>query len=243
MVACARSGVIFSPMFAALNLPELEVRIQNGRPKAILTHPDLAERLLLRLWMGWSTFSLFRVPSQGFSGAKSWSRIIWAGCRRECEPHWVERQSPLYLIYTSGSTGPPKGVIHGHGDMTGQWLTARYVLDLEEQTLLWADGDPAWVTGTVYSAFAPWLCGATSFVQGNPFSASAWYRALERHGISVWYTTPMRIRSLMEAGEDLPTRYDFSHLRHISTVGEALLPEAFYWVSKSSAAHPMIRGG
>ena len=70
-------------------------------------------------------------------------------------------------------------------------------------------------------------------VQGDPFSASTWYRTLERHEVAVWYTTPRTIRRLMEAGEDLPSRYDFSHLRHISTVGETLPPDLFYWAKKN----------
>ena len=127
----------------------------------------------------------------------------------------------------------PKGIVHTHRDMTGHVMTAKYVLDINRDTIVWTDGDPAWVTGAVYSTFAPWLRGSTSVVQGDPFSASTWYRTLERHKVAVWYTTPRTIRRLMEAGEDLPSRYDFSHLRHVSTVGETLPPDLFYWARKN----------
>ncbi|MCP4575034.1 MAG: AMP-binding protein, partial [Deltaproteobacteria bacterium] len=157
---------------------------------------------------------------------------------KDLEPTWVDGETPLYLIYSSGSTGPPKGVVHAHHDMTGHLATARHVLDVDEDTILWTDADPAWVTGTVYSIFAPLLCGATSVIQGDPFASSTWYRTLERHNVTVWYTTPQTILRLMDAGEDLPTRYDFSNLRHIATVGKTLGAEQFYWVKKNLKHSP-----
>ncbi|MBM3303437.1 MAG: AMP-binding protein, partial [Deltaproteobacteria bacterium] len=151
----------------------------------------------------------------------------------EFDTVWVEKGAPLYLLYTSGSTGPPKGVVHAHQDMVGLKLTARYVLDLNEGTVVWTDGHPAWVTGTVYGTFGPWLCGATAIIMADPFSASTWYRTLEKHKVEVWYTTPSTIRKLMDEGEDLPMRYDFSILRHVCTAGETLGPELFHWVKRS----------
>jgi acetyl-CoA synthetase len=150
----------------------------------------------------------------------------------------LPQDSPLYLNYTSGSTGPPKGIVHSHRDMIGIKATARSALDLSEGTILWTDADPAWVTGTVYGAFAPWLCGATSVVQGGPFRPSGCYLTLERQKVAVWYTTPKTIWKLMESGEDLPTRYDLSHLRHIATVGALLAPDLFYWVRKHLGRSP-----
>jgi acetyl-CoA synthetase len=100
---------------------------------------------------------------------------------------------------------------------------------LKADSLLWADADPAWVTGTVYGAFAPWLCGVTALVTGHHFSAANSYRLLETHGVTIWYTTPRILRDLMEAGDDLPTRYDLSALKHMATVGAPLLPNLFYW--------------
>src|SRR5208337_3971555 len=153
---------------------------------------------------------------------------------------WVSRSTTLYLLYTtSGSTRPPKGVMHPHGAMAGHLATARYVLDVNEGSMLWTDGgEPGWVTGVVYGAFAPWLCGATSVVQGDQFSASTWYRTLERYEVDVWYTTPRTITRLMEAGGDLPSRYNLSFLRHIATVGEVLSPEQFYWARNTLKHSP-----
>ena len=232
MTACARLGIIFCPLYASLGYEELEVRIQDARPRGILTHPDLAENLPLDA-MDSVAHLLFLegpVPDAFPNGVlvPEWLERM----PEEREPVWLEGDAPLYLIYTSGSTGPPKGVLHAHRDMVGHVMTATHVLDVREDTVLWTDGDPAWVTGTVYSTLAPWLCGAVAVVQGSPFSASTWYRTLERHQVTVWYTTPVTIRKLMEAGEDLPTRYDHSELKHVATVGMSLAPEIFYWFRK-----------
>ncbi len=232
MLGCSRLGVIFCPLFSTMGYDELEERIKDAEPQGILTHPDLAERLPIEAMSSVEHVFFTEGPLPGLVSSEVLVPRLLSQFPKELEPTWVDGDTPFYLIYTSGSTGPPKGVVHAHRDMLGHLATARYVLDVREDTLLWTDGDPAWVMGTVYSTFAPWLCGATSVVQATPFLPSIWYQTLEKHRVSVWYTTPMTICRLMEAGDDLPTRYDFSSLRHIATVGQALIPEQFYWVRK-----------
>jgi acetyl-CoA synthetase len=238
MLGCARAGLVFCPLYPTLGFGELDLRIQNAEPRAFLTHPDMVDLLPPEVLSHVENLLFTEGPLP-----RLFRKEILVP-ERLPKPDTVEppvflpEESPFYLIYTSGSTGPPKGVVHAHRDMAGHRMTGRYVLDLNPGTILWTDGHPAWVTGTVYSTFAPWLCGATSVVLGDPFSASNWYRTLERHQVEVWYTTPMSIKRLMEAGEDLPTRYNLSHLRHMATVGEALAPEQFYWVRKNLRHSP-----
>lgn len=233
MLGCARLGVVFSNLYPSLGFEELHWRIFNAEPRGILTNLDLAEVI------SYDSMKKSRVVFYTSGPAPSlfpWEVVVEEVMGRmptEAETVFVDPDTPLYLLYTSGSTGPPKGVVHAHRDMVGHLVTGRYVLDLTPESILWTDGSPAWVTGTVYGAFAPWLCGATSVVQADPFSASTWYRTLEQHEVSVWYTTPRTIRRLMESGDDLPARYNFSHLRHIASVGETLPPESFYWVRKN----------
>jgi acetyl-CoA synthetase len=238
LLGAARLGVIFCPLYSTLGYDELEGYIGNANPRAILTHPDLAERLPPDAVESVEHVFYTHGPLPGLFKREILVPDLLNRMHRQVEPTWLSKDTPLFLIFTSGSTGPPKGVVHAHGDMVGHLATSRDVLDVREDTVLWTDGDPAWITGTVYGSFAPWLCGATSLVHGNPFSASTWYRLLESHRVSVWYTSPMTLRKLVQAGEDLPTRYDLSNLRHIATVGEALLPELFYWVKKNLKHSP-----
>ncbi|SPD73282.1 Acetyl-coenzyme A synthetase [uncultured Desulfobacterium sp.] len=238
ILACSRLGVIFTPLYQTLGYEELEERIGNAEPRGIITHPDLAERLPVEAMGMVENIFFIEGPLPGlFTGEVSVKDLI-SQMPKTLEPAWVKAETALYMIYSSGSTGPPKGVIHAHRDMLGHMITAKNVLDIREDSILWTDADPAWVTGTAYGVFAPLLCGATSVIQADPFSSSTWYRTLEKHKISVWYTTPLTIMRLMETGEDLPTRYDLSFLRHIATVGKSLTPEQFYWVKKNMRLSP-----
>ena len=233
LLACARMGAISSPLYSTFNYGELEVRLRDGRPKAVLTSPDLIERLPAEAMTGVEMVFLTRGPAPGLFDRELIVKDLLPGIETEFPTQWVDQDTPLYLLFTSGSTGPPKGVIHCHRDMVGHLLTARFVLDLNPGDVLWTDCDAAWVTGTVYGAFAPWLRGVTSVVQGSPFSASNWYRTIERHGVTVCYTTPAHVKELAEAGDDLPGRYDMACLRHLATVGESLGPDMFYWCKRA----------
>ena len=209
MLACGRMGVLFCTLFASSGFDEFEVRLASAEPSAILTHPDLVERIPFDTMKGVKHIFLTEGPLPGlFPGEILLDNLI-GQMPTQFDTKWFSGRMPLYLNYTSGSTGTPKGVVHTHQDMVGILATARYVLDLREDTILWTEADPAWVTGTVYGAFAPWLCGVTTLIQGDPLSASNTYRTLEKHQVSVWYATPATLRGLLEAGEDLPGRYDF----------------------------------
>lgn len=240
MLACARLGIIFYVLFPNLSYDEIEARLQNSKPRGMITHPDMAERLPVHAMTGVEHVFL----TEGFGVNLFPSEILIPSVigdfPRRSLTRWVTRSTPLYLLYTtSGGTAPPKGVVHAHGDMLGHLLTARYVLDVKEGSVLWTDAtDPGWVVGIVYGAFAPWLCCATSVVQGDHFSASTWYRTLEKHQVTVWYTTPRTINRLMQAGDDVPGRYDLSALRHIATVGEILSPAQFYWARQTLKLSP-----
>jgi len=231
VLACARLGIIFYVLFLTLSFDEIEARLLNARPRGVITHPDMAERLPLHAMSSVAHVFLTEGLQLDLFPSEIVIPDVIGEMAKESHIRWLSASAPLYLLYTtSGSTGPPKGVIHSHRDMLGHLMTARYVLDLKEGSVLWTDGgDPGWVTSIVYAGFGPWLCGATSIVQGDQFSASTWYRTLEKHKVEVWYTTPRTLTRLMQAGDDVPTRYDLSRLRHVCTVGETLSPEQFYW--------------
>jgi acetyl-CoA synthetase len=141
-------------------------------------------------------------------------------------------ESSSVLHYTSGTTGQPKGVRHVHYSLISQYLTSKWVLDLQDDDIYWCTADPGWVTGTSYGIIGPWSLGITQCVLDSGFSASAWYKFIEKYRISMWYSAPTAIRSLMKAGDELIKEFDLSSLRHLASVGEPLNSEAVIWSQK-----------
>ncbi len=138
-------------------------------------------------------------------------------------------ESPSVLHYTSGTTGQPKGVKHVHYSLISQYLTTKWVLDLHDEDIYWCTADPGWVTGTSYGIIGPWSLGATQCVLDTGFSAQAWYRFIEKYRVTVWYSAPTAIRSLMKAGDEVVKNFDLTSLRHLASVGEPLNSEAVIW--------------
>lgn len=237
MGACAFSGIVFCPVFASAAYHELEYLIEKTDPAAILTRPDLAEKIPPQLVSDRIKVFYTADPPGFFSGEISMMQAAGASDTPD-HPAGTTTDSPLYLIHTSGSTRPPKGIVHVHGDAAGILASAKWVLDLKENDVLFTDADPAWVTGTVYGAYAPWLAGVTTLLAQDTRLASSCYRVIEKNRVTVFYTTPKRLRDLMEAGNDLPGRYDLSSLRHIASVGAPLVPDLFYWTKQNLNLSP-----
>lgn len=232
MVGCAKVAALFGPLFEAQMQVALKERLTDSRATVLITTPRLATRvpfadlpdLRATILVG-SGKSVLR------PGERSWEKEM-AGASPDCEITWVDLEDPLYLIYTYGSAGRPKGIVHVHGDMVGQLVTAEWVLDLRKDDVLWTTADPGWITGTVYGAFASWLCGVENFVRGGKFELEGWCRSIEAHRISVLYAAPMLFRRLMGKEEDVLKRYDLSSLRHLVSVGEPLPSEVVYWARR-----------
>lgn len=138
-------------------------------------------------------------------------------------------ETPSVLHYTSGTTGKPKGAQHVHYSLIAQYISAKYVLDLKESDIYWCTADPGWVTGTSYGIIGPWANGITQCVLDSGFTTENWYRFIEKHKITVWYSAPTAIRALMKEGKNAVRKFDLSLLRHLASVGEPLNAEAVIW--------------
>ena len=236
--ACARLGVVFCCLSPYLSRDQLKHQLTNLSPAALVTDHSLGQRLPWE-WRPAGLKVLFTCePPGGMDPGDLCLEQALAGQPPIHTPVWVGAEHPLFVTYAGTPDGPPQGVVHTHGDMTGQLMSARWVLDLKEHSVLWCDL-PAWgMAASVYGAWAPWLCGTTSLLQTGPLPASTWYRTLEASGITTLYTSPERLRQLAEAGDDLPGRYDLSRLEHLATVGEPLDAKLFFWTRNQLGLPP-----
>ena len=190
MVGCAKVGAIFGPLFEALMQEALRERLRDSRATVLVTTPRLSTRVPFGKCPGLRHIVLVGAGKIMLkSNELSWEDEM-SRAPSQCDIEWVDLRDPLYLIYTYGPSGQPKGVVHVHGDMIGHLITARWVLDLRQEDVLWTTADLGWVTGTVYGAFAPWLCGVESFVQAGTFDVEGWCRSIESNRVSVLYTAP-----------------------------------------------------
>jgi acetyl-CoA synthetase len=157
-----------------------------------------------------------------------------------CEPEWVEAEHPLFLLYTSGSTGKPKGVQHSTGGyLLHAALTTKWTFDLKADDVFWCTADIGWVTGHTYITYGPLALGGTEIVfEGVPTypDAGRFWKMIERHKCTIFYTAPTAIRSLIKAAEANdavhPKSYDLSSLRLLGSVGEPINPAAWEWYYK-----------
>ena len=249
MQACARIGATHSVVFGGFSAKSLQERIIDAGATEVITadgqfrggreiplKPAVDEafamggcekvRNVIVYKRTGSTVNM-QAPRD-----KWWHEVV-EGQPATCEPTWVNAEHPLFILYTSGSTGKPKGVQHSTGGYLLQTiLTMKWVFDYKPTDVFWCTADVGWVTGHSYIAYGPLACGATEVVfEGVPTypDAGRFWKVIQDHKVSVFYTAPTAIRSLIKAGPDLPKKYDLSSLRILGTVGEPINPEAWMW--------------
>lgn len=228
-------GAVVQPLFSAFGDESLYVRLDNAQTRAIITqkkHLPKVRRILDQLpsleYIVVVDYDAKR-PLQDKEVSFDLENETPA---EEFEIFPTKAESPSVLHYTSGTTGQPKGVKHVHYSLISQYLTTKWVLDLHEDDIYWCTADPGWVTGTSYGIIGAWSLGITQCVLNTGFSADAWYKFIEKYKVSVWYSAPTAIRSLMKAGEEPIKNADLSSLRHLASVGEPLNAEAVIWSEK-----------
>ena len=227
-------GAVVGPLFSAFGADPVRDRLQDSGAVALVTQPDLRRRIQDILPDLPALKHIIVVNKMGrsqeplVSGDLSYEDLM-ASASVEHETAATSMNDYSIMHYTSGTTGKPKGAVHRHLAIVQQYATGKWVLDLQEDDIYWCTADPGWVTGTSYGMFAPWSNGVTQLIYEGGFGAGAWYRQVEKHKVTVWYTAPTAVRMLMKAGDALPGRSDLSTLRHINSVGEPLNPEAVVW--------------
>ena len=253
MQACARIGAIHSVVFGGFSAQSVRDRIQDAGAVMVITADEQArggKQLPLKsivdeaLALGGCDTIKNVIVYKRTGGNIAWNpaRDRWlheelAGQSTVCEPEWVSAEHPLFLLYTSGSTGKPKGVQHSSGGyLLHAAVTMAWTFDLKPDDVFWCTADIGWVTGHSYITYGPLALGGTEIVfEGVPTfpDAARFWKTIEKHKVSIFYTAPTAIRSLIKAAEGNaavhPRNSDLSSLRILGSVGEPINPAAWEW--------------
>ncbi len=231
LAGCAKIGAVIVPLYSSFRESAVRARMLDGRGKIIITTPSRRAQVPADEFPDLEHIIIVGDDSDLDAGELSWNAAM-AGASDSLELEWVDREDPLLIVYTSGQDDRPIGLVHVHDAMRGYLMTARWALDLRDGDVLWTQAQPGWLMSIVYSAFAPWLCGVTSFITGKIHDAATIYRHIEQQRVSIMYTIPTVYRILAAAGEATPARFNLQSLRHLASVVEPLYPDLIYTIMR-----------
>ncbi|MCS5710215.1 acetate--CoA ligase [Candidatus Berkiella aquae] len=246
MLACARIGAVHCVVFAGFSALALAERIKDSGCKMVITADEGIRQgkvfaLKSNVDDALDKVAVKKVIVIKNSGAKvrmhrqrdAWYHDLAFNVPSECEPQIMDAEDPLFILYTSGSTGTPKGILHTTGGyLLYSAITFRYVFDYHPQDIFWCTADVGWITGHSYGVYGPLANGASIVMyEGVPTAPEpdlAW-KIVDYYQVTIFYTAPTAIRSLMAFGDAPLASSKRDSLRILGSVGEPINPEAWRW--------------
>ncbi|MBL7825748.1 MAG: AMP-binding protein [Saprospiraceae bacterium] len=250
MLACARLGAVHSVVFGGFAAHELALRIDDAKPKVLLTasagvefdriipykpiidvavmeaEHQIEHLVVYQRWMHKARLNNDR--------ELDWSDWVANAPPAPCTP--VDATDPLYILYTSGTTGKPKGIVRDNG---GHAVALRYsmqqVYQVSPGDVFWAASDVGWVVGHSYIVYAPLLTGCTTILyEGKPIktpNAGAFWRVIAEYGVKVLFTAPTGFRAIRKEDPEclLKLQYDISCLERLFLAGERCDAATLHW--------------
>lgn len=247
MLACARIGAIHSVVFGGFSADSLANRIQGCDSILLITADEgrrggrsvpLKRNADIALQTCPTVTNVIVVKITGGEVIMNTGRDLdysdlLARASPENTPEPMSAEDPLFILYTSGSTGQPKGVLHTIGGyMVWASYTHENVFDYRQGDVYWCTADVGWVTGHTYIIYGPLANGATTVMfEGIPSypDSSRFWQVIDKHKVSIFYTAPTAIRSLMRDGDGPVRSTSRASLRLLGSVGEPINPEAWLW--------------
>lgn len=247
MLACARIGAVHSVVFGGFSPDALAGRINDAQAKCVITADEsvrggknipLKANADKALEQCADHVKMIVVQNTGgnidmVAGRDIWHHEAIKTVSDDCPVEEMNAEDPLFILYTSGSTGKPKGVLHTSGGyLVYASMTHEYVFDYQEGDIYWCTADVGWITGHSYIVYGPLANGATTLMfEGVPNypDVSRFWRVIDKHQVSIFYTAPTALRALMREGDAPVQKTSRQSLRLLGSVGEPINPEAWMW--------------
>ncbi|NOX58361.1 MAG: acetate--CoA ligase [Planctomycetes bacterium] len=247
MLACARIGAPHSIIFGGFSAAAIADRVTDASSSIVITadgswrrgavlplkkNVDEAAEICSLIK---TVVVLKRTENEVVmhKGRDVWWHDVIEGASTECPAEECDSEDLLFILYTSGTTGKPKGIMHTTaGYMIYTQITSKYVFDLQPDDVYWCTADIGWITGHSYIVYGILQNGVTSVMYEGAPNFPDWdrfWRLIEKHKVTKFYTAPTAIRAFMKQGREFPDRCDLSSLKLLGTVGEPINPEAWIW--------------
>jgi len=251
MLACAKIGAVHSVVYAGFSYLALRDRINDAQSKIVVTVdgglrrgkpvmlkdtvdqaiekdcPSVEKMIVVK----YSDHPVNLRPNRDI-----WYHELTASVSGECQTEVMDAEDTLFILYTSGTTAKPKGIVHAHGGyMVGVSRTLKWVFDIKDNDIFWCTADPGWITGHSYIIYGPLMLGITTVMYSSvpdfPELDRIW-SMVDKYRVTVLYTAPTLIRTMMKYGDEWPAKHKMSSLRLLGSVGEPINPEAWRWYYK-----------
>ncbi len=247
MLACARIGAVHNVVFGGFAAESIVDRLEDSgatvvvtadggwrRGKVVALKP-VVDEALAKYPAVRKVIVVRRCENEIAMDSKrdTWWHEEMAAASAEHEAAAFDSEHPLFVLYTSGSTGKPKGILHTSGGyLTGTYSTSKYIFDMRDEDIYWCTADVGWITGHSYIVYGPLANGVSQIMyEGAPNfpDFGRFWKMVEDHKVTIFYTAPTAIRAFIKAGDALPAAHDLSSLRLLGSVGEPINPEAWEW--------------